>query len=554
RTSIHASGQGSQALPSIQPPLHLISLVNTQLTVTLAHLSPPAHLDLRCCSSFLSAPDNQQDKPPEKPKLYILDEAGMVSSADMDALLKLRETEGASLLVTGDPRQIESVGAGQPLDQMLDTQSIKYVTIDEIQRQKDLHLRELSLAFARGDAKTAVELLTPYMVQVACDADNREEVLAARAASEYLLLDKGERGQTLVLAGTNKTRLAINAAVRLGLKAGGELGQEEIEIRALDKLSLTDEAATRAESYTPDAKKGQPKPTIILTFNIEQESENGEVIKKGSQWQVSGRNKQILTLTDVNNPEKTISINPAHMQGMDAGELRKMKLSIKDEVVFRKNDTERGIYNGLTGAVQSIDEETQTAVIRTRLGKDVSVSFRKLEVLDHAYCRTVHSSQGATFERVIAVGEAVREYMANLAYVACSRERRHLMVITDDIGKLKTRWGKYAEKTFALVKSRMSTSDDLIQVQKARFEAEKELGQVGDLEKKRGYPIITKDDQKQEVSEPGGVQEQGQQVTPVSPGQFTSDDQPPKGSQTSIIQDTPPPPPPPPPQEVERWR
>ena len=56
RTSIHASGQGSQALPSIQPPLHLISLVNTQLIVTLAHLSPPAHLDLRCCSSFLSAP------------------------------------------------------------------------------------------------------------------------------------------------------------------------------------------------------------------------------------------------------------------------------------------------------------------------------------------------------------------------------------------------------------------------------------------------------------------------------------------------------------------
>ena len=53
---MHAPGQRSQALPGIQPSLHLISLVNTQLTVTLAHLSPPAHLDLKCCSSFLSVP------------------------------------------------------------------------------------------------------------------------------------------------------------------------------------------------------------------------------------------------------------------------------------------------------------------------------------------------------------------------------------------------------------------------------------------------------------------------------------------------------------------
>jgi hypothetical protein len=218
---------------------------------------------------------------------------------------------------------------------------------------------------------------------------------------------------------------------------------------------------------------------------------------------VSGRNKQILTLVNVNDAEKFITINPARMDGMDAAELREMKLSVLDDVVFRKNDTGRGIYNGLTGTVKSIDLQNKTAVFTTRMGKEVDISLRKLEVMDHAYAKTIHSSQGATVERTIAVGEANREYMANLAYVACSRERRHLSIITDNVGKLKTSWGKYAEKQFALKLSKYASPDERNELAQARLDAGKELGQIGDLEKKR--EPITEHEQNLEAVDRGGV-------------------------------------------------
>ncbi len=59
---MHAPGQGSQALPGIQSSLHLISFIDTQLIVTLAHSSPPVPLDHRCFSSFWSAPCRSLDQ------------------------------------------------------------------------------------------------------------------------------------------------------------------------------------------------------------------------------------------------------------------------------------------------------------------------------------------------------------------------------------------------------------------------------------------------------------------------------------------------------------
>ena len=56
-TTIHDPGQGSQALPGIQSSLQLIPLIHTQLIVPFANIPPPpAPLDHRCCTSFLSAP------------------------------------------------------------------------------------------------------------------------------------------------------------------------------------------------------------------------------------------------------------------------------------------------------------------------------------------------------------------------------------------------------------------------------------------------------------------------------------------------------------------
>ena len=69
--------------------------------------------------------------------------------------------------------------------------------------------------------------------------------------------------------------------------------------------------------------------------------------------------------------------------------------------------------------------------------------------MTEGYCRTIHSSQGATVERTIVVGEAGRVATAQTAYVAASRERSGLRIITDDREKLSAAWSRWAERQSA---------------------------------------------------------------------------------------------------------
>jgi conjugative relaxase-like TrwC/TraI family protein len=434
---------------------------------------------------------NLQKIDPDKagqPKLYIMDEAGMVSAKDLDAFLKKADAEGARILFVGDPRQLHAVEAGTPLSQILEKGVIQFATIDEIQRQKDPKLREIAQAFAKGDAARGVELAKPYMREVTVPkGEDKSVALANAAAGEYLSLTPDARQQTLVLAATNATRQAINGKVREGLRAEGSIGVSEVTVTALDKLDLTRESATRAEHYV---SKGKDNSQVLVQFNADvKDKETGEVsAAKDSQWSVTSTGGGKLTLRALDDPNKQIIVDPAKAR-MSAYTLRDMSLSVGDQIVFRQNDTERGIINGTQGRVVGVDEKTGKAIILTATGQQVAIDPRRREVIDYSYARTVHSSQGATVEQVIVVGEASKVATAESAYVACSREKNGLTVITDNIEKLCKAWGKFADKQSALDASKIQAPESLDELQTARRAASHELGQAGDLAEKRSLEV-----------------------------------------------------------------
>lgn len=444
----------------------------------------------------------EEPKEGENPKrLYILDEAGMVSAKDMDAFIRKADAEGARTILVGDPLQLAAVEAGSPYAQMLKTGAIAHADIDEIQRQKDPQLREIAQAFARGDAAKGVELARPYMLQVELDKNDLEPdadaasikkakifAMADAAAREYLSLSPEERQKTLLLAGTNASRQAINDKIRIGLREEGTLGKSIRKITALDKLDLTREAATRAEHYV--AKDGAQ---VVVQFNSDlkdkdantnkdKDAENQFLAKKDSQWDVVATDGGKLHLRSRDDPEKTIEMLPTDAR-ISAYSAREMELRAGDRVVFRQNDKERGVTNGMQGTV-GIDEKGRLG-IKTDAGKFVPISEKRGQTLDYSYARTVHSSQGATVERAIVVGEASRVATAESAYVACSREKTGLTIITDDAEKLSKAWGKFADRQAALDASKMQAPENLEEIQKARAMAGHELGSVGDLAQAR---------------------------------------------------------------------
>ena len=316
----------------------------------------------------------------------------------------------------------------------------------------------------------------------------RQIALARAAANAYLDLSPDERSKTLLLAGTNATRQAINEKIRDGLKREGTLGDCAVKITAMDKLDLTREAATRAENYT--SKDGAQ---VVVQFNTDlKNNDPGKhggaplAAEKGSQWTVTGTASGKLQLRSLTDPSKTLEMRPTDAK-ISAYAVREMELCAGDRVMFRQNNKDQGVNNGTHGTV--IIDQNGKASVKTDTGQIVALDAGRGQTIDYAYAKTVHMSQGATVDRTIAVGEAGRVSTAEAAYVGNSRERRGLIIITDHIEKLCKSWCKYADRQNAIDAAKLQTPESLEEIRKARRAADYELGQAGDLAEKRSLEV-----------------------------------------------------------------
>ncbi|WMT46581.1 MAG: MobF family relaxase [Acidithiobacillus caldus] len=413
--------------------------------------------------TLASALLEKRDQDDKRPRLYVLDEAGMVSAKDYDAFYRKADAEGARTLGVGDPRQLQSVEAGTAFKQLLETGAIDYVRIDEIQRQKDPHLREIAMSFARGDAERGVELARPYMRQV-----EDKSKLVDTAAEAYLSLSRDEREKTLLLVGTNRTRQEINQKVRDGLIKEGTLGDRAVTVAALDKMDLSKEQVKKAANYREDDKQ--------VVVAIREKGKDGK--SRQVYYDVVDTRDDKLTLRDRENPNRaTFTLDPEKARIEGAFVERQIELRDGEKLMFRQNDKERGITNGDIGLVHVSRDgkawaETKNGIIELD---------EKPQVMDYAYARTVHSSQGATVEHAIVVGEANRVATAEAAYVACSREKQGLDIITNDAEKLGQVWSRFSERQAALdaqqkaQRMELDVPRGLGEIQAARREAERAL-------------------------------------------------------------------------------
>jgi Ti-type conjugative transfer relaxase TraA len=123
-----------------------------------------------------------------------------------------------------------------------------------------------------------------------------------------------------------------------------------------------------------------------------------------------------------------------------------------DRVLFRENNRELGVKNGMLGTVAQVHGAGAAAEghLSIRLdsaqgpgaGRAVEVSMADYAAVDHGYATTIHKSQGATVDRayVLASGSMDR----HLTYVAMTRHRDGVALYADrsefsDMGALTAR-------------------------------------------------------------------------------------------------------------------
>ena len=437
----------------------------------------------RTVAAFLACEHGYDDH-----RLVMLDEAGMVSARDMDALFAKLEREGGRLVLVGDPHQLKAVEAGQPFAQLIETGAMTHARIDEIKRQTDPALRAIAQAFARGDAAGATEKARDYMVraEIARDpktvhkrgqdgkpiptTEERRAAIARVTTETYLSLSAEERERTLVLSGANAVRSHVNAEIRAGLQERGEVSRTEVRIRALDQADVTREKATQAESYKAGMvvrlEAGKRRARHAIDYEVSRIDGNRVVLRA---------------------PDGTEKVwNPACEKPTGVYAPRNMMLAAGDRIMFRENQGrgDEKIVNGQTATIARLEHDPDggTAIMaRLDDGREIKLDPRKNHRIDYGWCRTIHAAQGATVDHVIVAGEASRVATAETAYVACSRERESLRIVTDDPQRLQKSWETWAAKRHALAAARETSTPDLSRLPSLRAAAAHELGRAGDL-------------------------------------------------------------------------
>jgi len=103
---------------------------------------------------------------------------------------------------------------------------------------------------------------------------------------------------------------------------------------------------------------------------------------------------------------------------------------VGDKIMQTRNDYELEVFNGDIGFVESVDEEEGRLAARMDDGlKDYS--FDKIDALVHAYCVSVHKSQGCEFP-VVVLPLLTQHFLLlkrNLLYTGISRAKKLLVIV-----------------------------------------------------------------------------------------------------------------------------
>lgn len=181
----------------------------------------------------------------------IADEAGMIGTRDLAALVEATGAAGAKLVLSGDTCQLAPVVAGAPMRLLV--RALGASRMDEIQRQRGRNeaegawMRAASVDFAAGRTASALEAYDRGGA-ITWGPDREATIAAlvdAYAASRHD--PEGAQRTRAVLTGWNKDVRALNARIRDRLKHDGLLPEDEdVEIAAIPRGGSRAEALALA--------------------------------------------------------------------------------------------------------------------------------------------------------------------------------------------------------------------------------------------------------------------------------------------------------------------
>lgn len=150
--------------------------------------------------------------------IFVLDEAGMVSSRQMALFVEAIVRAGAKLVLVGDPDQLQPIEAGAAFRAIVERTG--YAQLETIYRQREQWMRDASLDLARGNVAAALQ---------AYEANGKLEPRKFKAEAVAALIEDWNRDydpakSTLILAHLRRDVRAMNDMARAKLVERGIVG------------------------------------------------------------------------------------------------------------------------------------------------------------------------------------------------------------------------------------------------------------------------------------------------------------------------------------------
>ncbi len=381
-------------------------------------------------SKFLLDFDMQRDV--ENQVIWV-DEAGLLGTKDMKALLTIATKRNARLILGGDTRQHASVVRGDALRILNTVGDIKVAEVSKIYRQKNEEYRDVVSDLANAHIKRAFEKLDAMGAIKEIDPDNPYTSLA----NGYIDALK-RRKMAIVICPTHKEGEALTEVIRGRLRREKRLGRREVKVPRYINLNLTAAEKGDWRNY---------QEGLFVQFN-----QNQKNIKRGSMWEVKEIKGETVRIADQQGNTRSLLRGKAN----DFDVLSKTELAVAkgDKIRICRpgfDDNKKRLENGMILHVESVSKHG-AIVLRNAKGRTYFKVPQSFGHIAHAHVITSHLAQGKTSDEVfiLQLAASFGATDGKQAYVSVSRGREEAHIYTDDKKGLLDHASKMGDRQSAL--------------------------------------------------------------------------------------------------------
>ncbi|MCB8839366.1 MobF family relaxase [Aurantimonas sp. VKM B-3413] len=163
--------------------------------------------------------------------LVLVDEAGMLGTLDMAAVLVEAQRGGAKVIAFGDRRQLNAVSQGSALSAVAG-ELREVETLKIIRRQAHEWQRQASIAMSEGRFDKA---LAAYQDRDAILFADGAEAAVQQTLAAWQALRQRHGEDVVIVTRSNKDASTINRAVRQVLRQEGGLGETDVTVPAVNR-------------------------------------------------------------------------------------------------------------------------------------------------------------------------------------------------------------------------------------------------------------------------------------------------------------------------------